>query len=45
MTRHVQVLRVPSWGLSIADARYYGRRWGLHIGPLLVFLWQIGGDT
>lgn len=28
------------WGLSLSDGRYYGRRWVLHLGPLLIFFWQ-----
>lgn len=39
MTRHVQLVRVPSWGLAAHGAIYYGWRWCLHIGPWLVFLW------
>ena len=40
MTRHFQFGRVPGWGLSISEARYYGWRWCLHIGPFFVFFWQ-----
>ncbi len=32
------VIRVPSWGLTAARAEYYGYRWGLHLGPWLVFV-------
>lgn len=35
------ILRVPSWGLSLDEARYYGWRWGLHVGPWLVFFWKV----
>ncbi len=43
MTRHFQFARVPGWGLSISEARYYGWRWCLHIGPWLVFFGQAEG--
>jgi len=36
----MQVLTVPGWGLGVYDARYYGRRWCVQIGPLLIFVWQ-----
>jgi hypothetical protein len=32
------VVRLPVWGLSIHEAGYYGYRWGLHIGPWLIFV-------
>jgi hypothetical protein len=35
----MQAIRVPGWRLSIADARYYGWRWCLQVGPWLVLLW------
>lgn len=39
--KHIQFVRVP-WGISwFGDARYYGRRWGIQLGPWLVFLWQM----
>lgn len=34
------IVRVLSWGCSITEARYYGWRWGAHIGPWLVFFWR-----
>ena len=36
----LQICRLPTWGLSITEARYYGWRWGAHIGPWLVFVGQ-----
>lgn len=41
--KHIQIVRVPwSWPLlSWGDAGYYGRRWALTIGPLIIFLWQM----
>jgi hypothetical protein len=37
------IVRVPGWGLSINDGRYYGWRWCLHVGPWLVFFGQAEG--
>jgi hypothetical protein len=37
------IVRVPGWGLSITEARYYGYRWGAHVGPWLVFFGQAEG--
>jgi hypothetical protein len=39
----IQFVRVPGWGFSFdgKDAWYYGRRWSLHIGPWLIFIWQL----
>lgn len=34
--------RVPSWGLSLHRAEYYGVRWCAHVGPYLIFFWPIG---
>lgn len=34
----MQVIRLPGWGFSYCEARYYGRRHSLHIGPFW-FLW------
>lgn len=34
----MQVIRVPSWGFSYCEARYYGRRHSFHIGPFWL-LW------
>lgn len=35
-----QAVRVPEWCIEWhSDARYYGRKWCLHIGPWLVFIW------
>jgi hypothetical protein len=31
------VVRVPGWGLSYSEARYYGWRHSLHVGPWLFF--------
>lgn len=33
----MQVLRIPSWGFEYGEARYYGWRHCVHIGPLLIF--------
>lgn len=33
-------IRVPSWGLTVTPARYYGYRWAAHIGPWIVFIWR-----
>lgn len=30
-------VRIPSWGLSLSRADYYGWRWCLHVGPFLLF--------
>jgi hypothetical protein len=37
----VHTVRVLSWGCSINDARYYGYRWGGHIGPWLIFVARV----
>ena len=37
------IVRVTGWGLSITEARYYGYRWGAHVGPWLVFFGQAEG--
>lgn len=34
----MQVIRLPGWGFSYCEARYYGRRHSLHIGPFWL-LW------
>ena len=34
------IVRVPPWGLSLCEARYYGWRWSLHVGPFLIFFWR-----
>jgi hypothetical protein len=31
------VVRVPSWGFSISEARWYGWLVCIHVGPWLVF--------
>ena len=36
--KHLHSIRLPMWGLSITAARYYGYRFGLHIGPWLIFV-------
>ncbi len=42
MSKHVQFVRVPSWGFSwLGGADYYGRRWCLHLGLWLIFIWQL----
>ena len=33
-----QIVRAPSWGLSVGAARFYGWRWWLHVGPWIVLL-------
>jgi hypothetical protein len=33
----MNIVRVPGWCLSITEARYYGYRSCLHIGPWLIF--------
>jgi hypothetical protein len=38
-----QMIRVPPWGLGLYTARYYGWRWGLHVGPWIVFFWRSEG--
>lgn len=35
----MRVLRAGRWGLSGSDARYYGWRVCLHIGPLAIYAW------
>lgn len=37
----MSVVRVPGWSLSLHEARYYGWRWCLHVGPWLVFFWSV----
>lgn len=32
------VVRLPVLGLAVHDATYYGYRWGLHVGPWLIFI-------
>jgi hypothetical protein len=38
MSSHIHSVRLPTWGLSITEARYYGYRFGLHFGPWLIFI-------
>lgn len=39
-------IRVPDWSLDLSDARYWGWRWCLHIGPFLIFFDSCGpGDA
>ena len=38
MINHLHAVRLPSWGLSINRADYYGYRWGLHLGRWLIFM-------
>jgi len=33
----VAVVRVPGWGFDYCEARYYGWRHSLHVGPWLIF--------
>lgn len=40
MGKHIHIVRLPTWGLSITAASYYGYRWGLHLGPVLIFIWN-----
>lgn len=37
MGEWIQPVRVPGWGFDLGEARYYGWRWCLHIGPWLLF--------
>lgn len=39
--KYMQITRVPGIGFSIEEARYYGWRWALHVGPWLVFFWPM----
>ena len=41
ITKHLQILRAPEWGLWWGDAGYFGRRWFLHVGPLHLIIWQL----
>jgi hypothetical protein len=42
--KHVQIMRVPGWDFWCGEACYYGRRWVAHVGPFLIFLWQMTDD-
>jgi hypothetical protein len=37
----IHAVKVLPWGLSISNARYYGYRWALHIGPWLIFVARV----
>ena len=37
MSDLLHAVRVPSWGLSVTGAAYYGYGIGMHAGPWLVF--------
>lgn len=37
----MQILRLPTWGFSYCEARYYGRKHSLHVGPLLILWGQL----
>jgi hypothetical protein len=37
----MQIMRVPGWGFDYCEARYYGRRHSVHIGPVLIFWGQM----
>lgn len=39
----MRVLRAASWGLSAGEARYYGWRIFLHVGPLAIYAWPGSG--
>lgn len=43
ITKHIQVIRVPwAWPLlGWGDAGYWGRRWYLIMGPLVIIIWQL----
>jgi hypothetical protein len=34
----IHAVKLPTWGLGLEDASYYGYRFGLIVGPWLVFL-------
>lgn len=40
-TTMVHAVRLPSWGLSVGRAEYYGYRVGLVIGPWLLFAFPV----
>jgi hypothetical protein len=37
----MQIVRVPSWGFDYCEARHYGRRHSVHVGPFLIFWGQM----
>lgn len=37
----MQIMRVPVWGFEYCEARHYGRRHSLHVGPFLIFWGQM----
>ena len=41
----MQVMRVSGWGLWLHEARYYGWRWCLCIGPFLIFFWNVNTQS
>lgn len=36
-SKQFAVISIPDWSVELSDACYYGWRWCLHIGPLLIF--------
>jgi hypothetical protein len=38
------IVRLPTWGLTVADGWYYGYRYGAHLGPWLVLFWPVKVD-
>ncbi len=39
--KYMQITRILGAGLNLTEARYYGWRWALHVGPWLVFFWPM----
>jgi hypothetical protein len=40
----IRVMAIRPWGISLHSAAWYGWRWCLHIGPLLIW-WGKGDDN
>jgi len=37
----MNIVRVLPWGFSYSEAAYYGYRHCVHIGPWLIFFWEM----
>ena len=38
--RHLIFTRMPCWGFAFTDGWYYGCKWAIWVGPVLIFVWK-----
>lgn len=34
----IRILRAPHWSFSVSDGSYYGWRWWITLGPLVILM-------